>query len=290
MNFINNKFVKSFQNFLIKNNAEEIKPRISVYPYLSGDAFMAIADACVLRNFPEPIFLRNTKPRIIFIETGLLENYSKYPFFEDAKVIIVHNGDEFLNKNDLIFSKQNNLMVFATNSFRKEGVLEPIPIGIENAHHLRNGSLHYYNPLNLAQLKLTKKNEILVSFSINTNILERKRILDVCISYGFINELVSLNKFRQRLSESKFIISPPGNGIDCHRTWEAIYHKTVPVIEDKFNLFKHIDLPILSIPSIDYFFSLTKKERDSLYYEIIEGKNYPSIYFDYWQQKIFNFI
>jgi hypothetical protein len=275
---------------LINNNFEELKPRISVYPYLSGDAFIGIADACVLRNFSEPIILRNTKPKIVFLETGLLESLDRYPFFDDAKVIIIHNGDKFFNDHDLIFSKRNNLMVFSTNSSRKEGFLEPIPIGIENAHHCRNGSLHYYNPLHLAQLKLTKTNGILVSFSIETNSIERKRILDVCNSYGLVNELVSVNKFRKRLSESKFIISPPGNGIDCHRTWEAIYHKAIPVIEDKFNLFKHIDFPILSVPTINDFFDLTNKERDSIYNEIIEGKNYPSIYFDYWQQKIFSHI
>ena len=27
-----------------------------------------------------------------------------------------------------------------------------------------------------------------------------------------------------------FIASPPGNGEDCHRTWEALYMRSVPVV------------------------------------------------------------
>ena len=71
--FLKATLIRAFQNFLLNNHFEEIKPRISVYPYLSGDAFLGIADACVLRNFSKPIILRNNPPEIIFVETGLIQ-------------------------------------------------------------------------------------------------------------------------------------------------------------------------------------------------------------------------
>jgi hypothetical protein len=284
------RMLRFLKNFLLRKNIKETIPRIAVYPYLSGDAFLALADVCVLRDFSKPIYLRRKKPKIVFIETGLLRNLKMDSLFESAKVVIIHNGDEPLSENEISFLRKNNLAVYATNSSFENGFIEPIPIGIENAHYHRNGSLNYYNPLHLAQLNLTKKNDIFVSFSVRTNPIERNRILAVCQSNGILNEINSITKYRQRLSESKFIISPPGNGIDCHRTWEAMYHKTIPVVEDQFNFFKHIDLPVLSVPSIKDFFALTKIERDSLYEKIIEGRNYPAIYFDYWQQKIINSI
>jgi hypothetical protein len=278
--------LRTLKNFLISKNIKEPIPRIAIYPYLSGDAFLSLADVCVLRDFSQPIYLRRKPPRIVFIETGLLRNLKMDSLFESAKVVIIHNGDEPLRENEISFLRKNNLAVYATNSSFENGFIEPIPIGIENAHHSLNGSLHYYNPLNLSQLNLHKKNDIFASFSVCNNLIERSRILSICESYGIKNEITSLYRFRLRLAESKFIISPPGNGIDCHRTWEAMYHKTIPVIEDQFNLFKHIELPVLSVPRINDFFALTKSERDRLYQRIIEEKHYPAIYFDYWQRRV----
>ena len=31
------------------------------------------------------------------------------------------------------------------------------------------------------------------------------------------------------MAKWRFTISPPGNGIDCHRTWEALYLGVIPV-------------------------------------------------------------
>ena len=285
-NFFKLSPIRFFSKFLIGENINLTKSRIAIYPMISGDAFLGLADVCILRDFPEPIFLRKQPPQIIFIETGLLGSLNLESLLESAKVIIIHNGDQPLSEDDIRVLRRYNLFTFATNAFREVNFIEPLPIGIENAHHHRNGSLNYYNPLQLAQLNLTKKNDIFVSFSVRTNPIERNRTLAICQSYGLKNEITSLTEYHQRLSESKFIISPPGNGIDCHRTWEAMYHKAIPVIEDQFNFFKHIDLPILSVPSIKDFFALTKIERDVLYEKIIEGRHYPAMYFDYWQQKI----
>ena len=289
-NFFKLNPIRFVSKFLIDENINLINSRIAIYPMISGDAFLALADACILRDFPEPIFLRKQPPQIIFIETGLLGSLHLESILVSAKVIIIHNGDQSLTEDDIRVLRRHNLIAFATNASREINFIEPLPIGIENAHYHRNGSLNYYNPLHLAQLNLTKKNDIFVSFLVRTNPIERNRILAVCQSNGILNEIISITKYRQRLSESKFIISPPGNGIDCHRNWEAMYHKTIPVIEDQFNFFKHVDLPVLSVPSIKDFFALTKIERDALYEKIIEGKNYPAIYFDYWQQKIINSI
>jgi hypothetical protein len=32
------------------------------------------------------------------------------------------------------------------------------------------------------------------------------------------------------LKKHKFVVSPPGNGIDCHRNWEAIYLGCIPIV------------------------------------------------------------
>ena len=33
------------------------------------------------------------------------------------------------------------------------------------------------------------------------------------------------------LSSYKFALSPEGNGIDCHRTWECLYLGVIPIVK-----------------------------------------------------------
>jgi len=276
--------IQLLQLRFLAHNFEEIKPRIGVLPYISGDAFLAISDIAFLRDKDSPLDLgRNGLSKVMFYETGQITNHKNALI--DGAVVIVHNGDAPLNQEEISLLRQSNCRVFATNTPQQDGFIEPIPIGLENVHHQRNGSLHYFNPLNLAKLSLEKKRDVLVSFSVGTNPAERKRILETCQGYGFENEKMRMGEFRQRLAESLFVISPPGNGIDCHRTWEAMYHKTVPVIEARYNLFQHIDLPILTVNSYYDFFKMSLDERLSQYHKIM-SRGYPALYMDYWIELI----
>eukprot|EP00667_Euglena_gracilis_P009303 EG_transcript_9442 len=46
---------------------------------------------------------------------------------------------------------------------------------------------------------------------------------------------------------SRFVLSPPGNGIDTFRTWEAMYVGRVPIIDAQLPAFLHEDLPCLTV-------------------------------------------
>ena len=280
--------VAAFQQHLIRLNLEEPKPRVAVYPYITGDAFLALADVCHLSDrWSFPVTLRESPEalRVYFFEIDGLSFQDVKKNIIQNRIVIFHNGDAPLSREDISILKRYNCRVFATNTPRQEGFIEPIPIGIENVHHRRNGSLHYYNPLKLAGLSLEKKKDILVSFSVNTNVAERTRVMKICQEYGFENEKMKVGEFRQRLAQSRFVISPPGNGIDCHRTWEAMYHKTIPVIETRHNLFQHVDLPILTVNSYHDFFKMPLDERLSLYHKIM-SRGYPALYMDYWIELI----
>jgi hypothetical protein len=49
------------------------------------------------------------------------------------------------------------------------------------------------------------------------------------------------------LRDTKFVLSPPGNGPDCHRTWEAIYSGAIPIVKRDFWPFKTLSLPVLVV-------------------------------------------
>lgn len=39
-------------------------------------------------------------------------------------------------------------------------------------------------------------------------------------------------EYYEIIANSKFVVSPPGNGMDCHRTWEALALGAIPVVQN----------------------------------------------------------
>jgi hypothetical protein len=90
------------------------------------------------------------------------------------------------------------------------------------------------------------------------------------------------------LSEYKFILSPPGAGIDCHRTWEALYTGTVPIVLTSSINELYEDLPVLIVPN---WYVITKEFLEQQYEEIqkkLQNNEYnmDKLYFEYWKNMI----
>ena len=129
---------------------------------------------------------------------------------------------------------------------------------------------------------MDKKNILLVSFTVRNNPEVRNEYLSILKSFKYKNKRFKNPKdYRRYLSRSYFVISPPGVGTDCHRTWEDFIHITIPVIEIKYNLFPHIDLPILAVNNIRDFLNYSNEEKLKIYEKIME-KNYEKIYAKWW--------
>ena len=56
-------------------------------------------------------------------------------------------------------------------------------------------------------------------------------------------------QYWETIAKSKFVISPPGNGIDCHRIWECLYLGSIPIVLEHEALSQYRDLPILFVKS-----------------------------------------
>ncbi len=74
-----------------------------------------------------------------------------------------------------------------------------------------------------------------------------RNTIDKCLKTNNIrNRLTTPSMFIDSLVKSKFVISPEGNGVDTHRTWEALYFKSIPIVEKNSDInFKYAGLPIL---------------------------------------------
>jgi hypothetical protein len=72
-----------------------------------------------------------------------------------------------------------------------------------------------------------------VNHSDNTN-EERLGIKDIFRnkSWAIVQDFrISYSEHLGKIRQSKFVICPRGNAIDCHRNWEVIYMKRVPVMK-----------------------------------------------------------
>ena len=280
------KLKKSIINiFTISSSKREI--RLGSHPFISGDTFLSISDEAIIANYNKPLLLKNFKNKeIIFVENDLLNLDWVFNYCLNFKTIILHNGD--IPPEEKLIKKLVNkkINIFATNIKKDSEYINPIPIGIENAHYKMNGDLNYYNMINIGNLKKIKTKICLVSFSINNP--KRLRYQKVLNAMDISNEnKMSIKKYRKQLEKSFFVISPPGNGIDCHRTWEALYHKTIPVIEKKFYLFEHLNLPVFLVDNIEEFFSIDDSKKKEIYYSLIERYG-EEIYMDWWIKLIKN--
>lgn len=76
--------------------------------------------------------------------------------------------------------------------------------------------------------------------------LNRKCILDTLRSHQIENVNMESSIYFRELPTYKFVISPEGNGIDCHRHYEALMAGCIPIIEDRDNIReKYKGCPIL---------------------------------------------
>ncbi len=72
--------------------------------------------------------------------------------------------------------------------------------------------------------------------------------------------------FLKEVAMSYFVISPEENGVDCHRTWEALYLRAIPIVTRSINSEFYAGLPIIILDSWDDFQDLELSEE--LYYEL----------------------
>lgn len=76
--------------------------------------------------------------------------------------------------------------------------------------------------------------------------ITRMTILETLKKNGIINTFTSYQEYFISLPNYKFVVSPEGNGIDCHRHYEAIIAGCIPIIEDNSMVReKYAGLPVL---------------------------------------------
>jgi hypothetical protein len=87
-------------------------------------------------------------------------------------------------------------------------------------------------------------------------------------------------------TEYAFVISPHGNGLDCHRTWEALVLGCIPIIKTSSIDILFQDLPVLIVSdwsdiNEELLTNTIKTFRSAVF-------NYDKLKLSYWVDKIYD--
>ena len=133
------------------------------------------------------------------------------------------------------------------------------------------------------------KNLVYMNHNINTNCKARLKPYTVLESKSFVtiekgHNGVDFDNYLNNLYHHRFMICPEGNGMDTHRTWEALYMGTIPIEKRNLNNRFYEDLPICLV---DDWEEITESFLEKAFHRIKSTDwNLKKLEFNFWANKI----
>ena len=151
--------------------------------------------------------------------------YEKLKLFKNSFKLILHNADDSFEKEHLkYFDIPNCKQIFTQNVNVLDSRVEFLPIGIAN-HFWKWGDTKKVVDVILEDIE--KTDLVYDHFQERDN---RVKCYESVRREGIpIVGTMEYEDYLQKLKSYKYCVSPEGNGIDCYRTWEALYMKTIPI-------------------------------------------------------------
>ena len=185
----------------------------------------------------------------VFLKLGDISAFIQSPPTKKV-TLVVANMDETFDDKQMELVSPYVTDVYAINCSASKA--KQLPIGFRDDQYTPHNVMT--DILNDASLPNTKDTLCLVNFLIGTNNSERSKARDrfqaetwatISNDYMNYNKNKSLNHsnsetkqkrrdYYAQLKRTKFVICPPGTGVDTHRVYETLYFGGVPIIKTSF--------------------------------------------------------
>ncbi len=268
-------------------------PRPSSCPYISGESFRAVADHIYDETSQAIDTGAVREGDVIFLSTCLAERFFEevHPRIACAYKLITHNSVVSVDEKLVRYIDERIIQWYAQNNTVSHPKVVPTPIGLENLHHQANGIIRHFDELRQGRVVGGKKDRILFGFSIQTNRLEREPVHRLLASHRCADEIKTRlpgRRYLKKLSGYKFVASPPGNGIDTHRTWEAMYLGVVPIVKHcvATAYFEELGLPLWLVRDWSELESVDESCLSEMYEQMIGWFDAPALFMDNWLERI----
>ncbi len=219
----------------------------------SGLAFQKICDWSFDSRYPvtfnydkvkdgDRVFL-NLDYFIDFVKEITHENNEKKKF-----ILFTHNSDKTFTNEHYNKIKDFVYRVYAINNICTNKNVFTIPIAFQD--HPKN-HFNLIVGLFLKHKLFEKTNLVYMNFNIDTNPSKRTECFNYFNSLNWVTKKSNISKqeFMKDVVHSKYVISPEGTGIDCHRIYEAIACGSIPIVKKSNTVMDdfYTKLPVLLV-------------------------------------------
>lgn len=268
-----------------------LRRRPSSEPFISGDGFRALADHVWERGNEVLRAEALARGDIVFCESDLLEQFAEHVLTEATQpiVLLAGNSDRNFDTDPIPQAMERlGLSIFAQNLRAPLDGYRPLPIGLENAWLANHGNSRRF--ARNRQRPIPRQSRILSAFSPVTNPSVRVPAAQTLGLMDTVDEpgALSPRAHRQSLRSHMFVASPPGNGEDTHRTWEAMYLGCVPIVLDSV-LTQELDrlgLPIWVVESYDDVEKFTEPMLGEKYESLKRRFCAEALWLSYWASEV----
>ncbi len=256
--------------------------------YIHGDRFHELADFSLTMDYPiisSEIF---EKDCVIFCNGDFILGLFKALKESKQKcILITHNSD--LNITEEVFAQKPKCVKFwfAQNVCFKHELLQPLPIGLEREQIIANRSIEETTYKKICEGTSESKSKfIYLNINHRTNRAEREPVRNQLSWRWWITNKKKRTheQYIDDIYQHKYTLSPPGNGEDCHRTWEALYLGSIPVVKrsvmtEYFSQY----VPMFMYDSVK---DIKRGELLKEYSELRSMKSSEILTFSYWKRLI----
>jgi hypothetical protein len=203
-------------------------------------------------------------------------------------VLISGNGDLNIDGSFHDALPKNLVRWHAQNAVSYHERISPLPIGLENRALHSNGIIGIFRALRRKNIR--KKNRLLYGFTVSTNAIERQAALSAAASTKLAVNVPRMNSrdYLKALAGYRFVVSPPGGGTDCHRTWEAMYLRVVPVVRRCYltEFYRNLGLPMILVDTWTELLTWDEDYLDRQYRDLSSLFDSPALWHEYWENLI----
>ena len=200
-------------------------------------------------------------------ENDLLHLLAEIMLMKETQFIIFCNNEDTSITDDIhSHIPPNVLAIYAANAVGYGGKLHPIPYGLQRKLYPVDVRL---DEMHIALKSDPKPSKLLyINHAEHTNISERGNIRDMFAdkSFATVSPRVDYPEYCRMIQAHKFMICPEGNAVDCHRNWEVLLLKRVPIMKRNPYLEEcYKDYPILWVDDYADVNKTMLAENDDLF-------------------------